>query len=80
MVGGLLRCGHGFLLGSRSLRLGCGRFLVCLSCARDVGLWFGLLLVCLSRAVRVILLACFVLVVPVCGWLVAVYQVFSVSG
>ena len=44
-----------------------------------MGLWFGLLLVCLSQAVGVILLACFVLVVPVCG-LVAVYQVFSVSG
>ena len=57
MIGGLLRCGHGILLGSRSLRLGCGQLLVCLSCARDVGLWFGLLLVCLSRAVGVILLA-----------------------
>ena len=56
VFGGLLCCGHGFLLGSQSPRHGCGRFLVCLSCARVVGLWFVLLLVCLSRAVGVILL------------------------
>ena len=67
MFGGLLHCGLGSLLGSRSLRLGCGRLLVCLSCARDVGFgWFDFSLLVPSYGSY---FACLiVLVVPVCEW------------